>query len=288
MSITLRTLGLTTLLLGAACGALAQNGPKIDFPAASPACTLKQRVGLTDFEIVYSRPGVKGREIFGGLEAWGAVWRTGANAATKITFSSPIKFGGVSVPAGTYALFTIPGKEQWTVILNSDAGQWGAYKYSQAKDVARVTVAPVKLAQPVETMTIEFDDIRDESATLYVAWEKTRVPVSIGVDVATALLPQIEKAMSVEGKKQPALLFQSASFYFNHDQDLNKALAWIDEAIAGAPQAYYMVNLQAKILAKQGKKAEAIAAAKHSLELSREAKDASYVKQNEDLISSLQ
>lgn len=287
MSITLRTLGLTTLLLGAACGAFAQNGPKIDFPAPSPACTLKQRVGLTDFEIVYSRPSVKGREIFGSHEKYGAVWRTGANAATKITFSTPVKFNGTEVPAGTYGLFTIPGKDSWTVILNNDSGQWGAYKYDQSKDVARITAKPVALTQPVETMTIEFDDVRDESATLYVAWEKTRVPVTLGVDVATKLLPQIEKAMSMEGKKQPGLLFQASQFYFNHDQDLTKALTWIDEAIAGSPKAYYMVHLRAKILAKQGKKADAIAAAKQSLDLAREANDGAYVKQNEDLISSL-
>src|SRR5215471_4034683 len=111
--------------------ALAQ-APRVDFPALSPACTLKQRVGLTDIEIVYSRPSMKGREIFGGLEAYGKVWRTGANTATKITFSTPVKFGRHDVPAGSYALYSIPGADQWTVILNKVTGQWGAYTYAES------------------------------------------------------------------------------------------------------------------------------------------------------------
>jgi len=99
--------------------ALQAQTPQIDFPAASPACALKQRVGLTDIEIVYSRPGVKGRTIFGGIVPYGQVWRTGANEATKITFSTPVKLEGKDIPAGTYGLFTIPGEDEWTVIIST-------------------------------------------------------------------------------------------------------------------------------------------------------------------------
>jgi hypothetical protein len=150
-------------------------------PAPSPACSLKQRVGTTDIEIVYSRPGVKGRTIFGGLVPYDKVWRTGANEATRITFSAPVKVNGADVAAGTYGLFTIPGEKEWTIILNKTAQQWGAFKYDEKADLVRVKAAPVKLAEPVETFTIDINDIRDDSATLNLIWEKTRVPVNLAV-----------------------------------------------------------------------------------------------------------
>ena len=154
---------------------------KTPAPAASPACTLKQRVGLTDIEIDYSRPGVKGRVIFGGLVPFDKVWRTGANEATRITFSTPVKFNGEEVPAGTYALFTIPGKNEWTIILNKTAKQWGAFHYDDKADLLRVKSTPAELAEPVETFTIDINDIRDDSATLNLIWDKTRVPVKLSL-----------------------------------------------------------------------------------------------------------
>jgi hypothetical protein len=266
--------------------------PNIDFPAASPACTIKQRVGLTDIEVVYSRPGVKGRTIFGGIVPYGQVWRTGANQATKITFSTPVKFEGADVPAGTYALFTIPGEDQWTVILNKDASQWGAFQYNEKDDVVRVKVAPFALSDTtLETFTIEFNRIRDESALLNLVWDKTVVPLHLEVDVASKLVPQIEAAMAAPGKKSDGLYFQAATFYYNHDQDLKKALDWVNDGLADNPGiAFEMLHLKAQILAKLGDKAGAIAAAKQSSELAVKAEGAgsSFVKMNDDLISSLQ
>jgi hypothetical protein len=165
-------------------GVLFAQGQNNQKPAASPACTLKQRVGLTDIEIVYSRPGVKNRKIFGGLVPYGEVWRTGANAATQISFSKPVKLNGADVPAGTYSLFTIPGETEWTVILNKTVKQWGAFKYDEKADFVRVKATPVTLAEPVETFTIDINDIRDDSATLNLIWDKTRVPVKLTVENA--------------------------------------------------------------------------------------------------------
>ena len=265
------------------CGLFAQT-PKVDFPAASPACTLKQHVGLTDIEIVYSRPGVKGRPIFGGLVPYGQVWRTGANNATKITFSTPVKLNGAEIPAGTYALFTIPGETEWTIIINKGAAQWGAFQYNETNDLVRVKATPVKLSQSIETFTIEFTDIRDESATLNLLWEKTLVPVKIEIELTGKLVPQIEAVMSAAEGRKP--YYQAALFYYDHGQDLQKASKWIDAAIAER-EAYYIVNLKARILARLGDKEGAIAAAKRSTELAIKAKDTGYVKLNEDLISSL-
>jgi hypothetical protein len=272
-------------VLFVASAAFAQS-PGVEFPAPSPACTLKQRVGLTDIEIVYSRPGAKDRQIFGGLVPYGAVWRTGANQATKITFSTPVKFNGADVPAGTYGLFSIPGEKEWTVILNQVPAQWGAYQYDEKKDLLRVKATPSSLAEHVETFLIELNDIRDESATLILVWEHTIVPVKIEVELAGKLVPQIETTMAAAGGKKP--YYQAAMFYYDHGQDLQKARKWIDAAVAER-EAFYVVHLKAKILAKLGDKEGAIAAAKRSTELAVKAEGpkSGYVKMNDDLIASL-
>ena len=266
--------------------------PNINFPAASPACTLKQRVGLTDITVVYSRPGVKGRTIFGGIVPYGQVWRTGANQATKVTFSTPVKLEGADIPAGTYALFTIPGEQEWTIIISTNVNQWGSFQYNEKDDFARFKVSPVTLKDTtIETFAIEFNRILDESAVLELVWEKTVVPIHLRVEVTSQLVPQIEAAMAAPGKKSDGLYFQAATFYFNHDQDLKKALDWVNAGLADNSRiAYEMLHLKAQILAKQGDKAGAIAAAKQSSELAIKAEGAgsSFVKMNEDLISSLQ
>ncbi len=264
--------------------------PKVDFPAASPTATLKQHVGLTDIEIVYSRPGAKGRVVYGGVVPYNAVWRTGANASTKISVTTPVKLNDTEVPAGKYALFTIPGETEWTVIISKDTNSFGAFGYKQENDLVRFKATPVKLAEPVETFTIDFNDIRDESATLNLIWEKTRVPIKLEVEVVNKVVPQVEAALASPDKKQPQFYFQAATFYFNHDLDLKKALAWLDTGLADKPRiAYELLNLKARILAKQGDKEGAIAAAKRSSELAvlAEGPSSSFVKMNQDLISSL-
>jgi hypothetical protein len=279
----------SALFIAFASGLFAQAPSGITFPALSPGCTLKQRVGLTDIEVAYSRPGVKGREIFGGLEAYGKVWRTGANTATKITFSTPVKFGGKDVPAGSYALYSIPGPSEWTVILNNVTGQWGAYQYDQKNDLCRITVKPIALSQPVETFLIDINDIRSQTATLNLIWEKTRVAVPIEVDVATTLVPQIESLMASADKKTTQQYFNAATFYYENGLDLNKAKTWIEEATKGDKPAFYMMHLKAKILAKLGDKAGARAAAEKSSELAvaAEGPKSGFVKMNNDLIATL-
>ena len=267
--------------------ALPAQAPKVDVPAASPASTLKQRVGFTDIEINYSRPGIKNRTVFGGLVAFDQVWRAGANAATQITFSTPVKLNGTEVPAGTYGLFAIPGREQWTVILNKTFKQWGAYKYDAKDDVLRVQVTPVSLAQAVETFTIDINDIRDESATLNLIWEKTRVPVKLEVDVTSKVVAQIDAAMASDGKKPYA---EAAMFYLDHNLDLKKAAGWMDAALAEQPNAFWLFYHKARLLAKMGDKTGAIAAAKSSIDLVAKStgpeKD-EYTRLNEALIASL-
>ena len=278
-----------SLLLAAGAFAQAPAAPKVDFPAPSPAATVKQRVGLTDIEIAYSRPGVKGRQIFGGTEAYGRVWRTGANNATRLTFSTPVKFHGAQLDAGTYELFTIPNKTEWTVIVQKAAKQWGAYKYEEKNDAARVTVKPIALADSVETFAIELNDITDDSATLNLSWEKTRVPVKLEFDVAGTLVPQIEAAVAAEGKRPAQFYYSAAAFYLGHGLDLQKALAWANESVALNPKAPYMMLVKARIHAKLGEKEAALAAAKsaQTLGIAVEGPQSPFIKMGDDLIASL-
>jgi hypothetical protein len=265
----------------------AQSAPALEFPQPSPASVLKQRFGLTDVEIEYSRPSVKGRKIFGGLVPFGEVWRTGANTATKVTFSTDVKLGGQPVPAGSYALVTIPGETEWTVILSKVTGAWGTYAYAEKNDLLRVKVTPVALTVPVETFTIDVGDLRDVSASLLLTWDKTRVPVKLENDLVAKLVPQIEAAMKGEGKKP---YFPAAMFFYEHDLDLKRALGWIDEAIKEKPDAVWMVYRRGLILEKSGDKAGALAAAKQALEMAQKAEGslgAEYTRLSESLIARL-
>ncbi len=265
--------------------AMAADAPKIDFPAASPACTLKQRVGLTDVEIVYSRPSVKDRAVFGGMVPYGKVWRTGANQATKVTFSTPVKLNGKEIPAGTYALMTIPGKDEWTVIVNKGPEGWSPYKYDEKQDLVRFSVKPVELPKSMETFTIEFNDIRDESSKLNLVWDKTQIPIDLTVEYADKLTKQIQEVMASNDEKKP--YFQAANFYYNHGKDLNEAKKWVEEALKER-EAHYIVFLKAEILEKLGDKEGAVQAAKRSKELAEKANDNGYIKLNEALINKLQ
>lgn len=276
-------------LLGHAQSTPPPAPPKIDFPAPSPTATVKQRVGLTDIEIIYSRPGMKGRSIFGGIIAFGEVWRTGANNATRLTFGTPVKIEGQSLDAGTYELFTIPTPTTWTVIFQKAAKQWGAYAYKAENDVLRITVTPTALTAPVETFTIGLDDVRNESATLTFTWEKTRVPVKLTVDVASTLVPQIEAALASGATLPNGVAFNAAQFLYDKELDAKKALTLITMATNNDKPAFYMVHLKAKILARLGDKAAAKDAAELSskLAIAAEGPKSPFVTMNHDLIASL-
>ncbi|HEV2691312.1 MAG TPA: DUF2911 domain-containing protein [Verrucomicrobiae bacterium] len=273
-----------TVALGLTATTFAQtSAPKVEFPAPSPACTIKQHVGLTDIEITYSRPGIKGREIFGSVVPYGAVWRTGANNATKITFSTAVKLNGHDIAAGSYALYTIPGEDEWTIIINKGIDKSGT-QYDEKEDVIRFKASPVEFPAKIETFTIEFNRVTDDSADINLVWENTVVPIKVDLDLVGSLVPQIEAVMASDSSSKP--YYPAAKFYYDHGQDLKKASTWVDAAIKQR-EAHYIVYLKAEILAKLGDKAGAIAAANRSTELAVKAKDTGYVKMNADLISSL-
>ncbi|MET3126716.1 tetratricopeptide (TPR) repeat protein [Arcicella rosea] len=259
------------------------NAQGIKTPAPSPTQTIKQDFALSSIEITYSRPNIKGRVVFGDLAPFGKLWRTGANAATRVTFGEDVKVGGVALKAGTYVLYTIPNKEEWEVIFNKGINNWGIDGYKAEEDVAKFKVKPNALAKSIETFTIEIANVNPSSAEIEISWEKTSVSIPVTADIDGKISKAIETAMTVDSRPY----FQAASYYFETGKDLNKALAWADKAIEQTPKAFWIMHLKAKIQAKLGNKAVAIETAKKSIELAKEANNMDYVALNEKLIASM-
>lgn len=260
---------------------------QIVMPQPSPSSTITQQVGLTEVSITYSRPAAKGRTIFGDLVPYGEVWRTGANAATKIAISDDLMVEGKKLPKGAYALFTIPGKEEWTIIFSSKEEQNGSSDYNEADDALRIKVTPEKIPDIVESFTIMFSNITEVSADVSLLWENTKVTFTIeDTDVDTQVMQQIDQMMNGEIENYYPY-FQAASYYFAHDKDLDKALEWANKAALMAADKYWVLHLQAKVNAKKGNKKVALEAAKRSKELAREAGNLQYVTYNDQIINSL-
>jgi hypothetical protein len=260
---------------------LTTQAQELKMPQASSAQTITQEFGLGKITISYSRPNTKGRKIFGSLEPYGAVWRTGANSATVITFTDEVTLEGNKVPAGEYALFTIPDSKEWTVILNKTTKQWGAYEYKQADDFLRFKVKPSQTAQPVETFTIQFENVMPSKAELHLMWEHTDLALHLSTDNDSRIMANIETAMN--GEKKP--YFADAQYYYENGKDLNKALNWINEAEKSNPKAPYFKLWKARIQLKMGNKAAAAATAQEGVRVAKEQKNDEYVRLNEAVLA---
>lgn len=274
----LYTLILTLLVAGSAITTKAQG---LKMPQASSSQSITQEFGLGKITLTYSRPNTKGRKIFGALEPYGAVWRTGANSATVITFTDEVTIEGNKVPAGEYALFSIPDAKEWTIILNKTTKQWGAYDYKQADDFVRFKVKPAKTAALTETFTMQFANVTASTADLVLAWENTAITLHLKTDVDSRVMANIDQAM--KGEKKP--YFSAAQYYYENNKDIDKALEWVNEADKAAPKAYYVKYWKARIQLKKGDKAGAIATAKEGLALAKEAKVDEYIRLNESVIA---
>lgn len=252
-------------------------------PAPSPSQTIKQEFALSSVEVSYSRPAVKGRTVMGDLVPYGKVWRTGANGATTITFGEDISFGGKPVKAGKYGLLTIPGENEWTLILTKSLDVTSPSAYKPENDVAQVKVKAETMPFSVENFIIVFDNITASSMTMQLLWEKTAVGVQITADIDAKVTAQIEEAM--KGEKKP--YFQAANYYLETNHDLKQALAWVDAAIKENPKAFYMYYTKARIQAKAGDKKGAKATATEGITQAKEAKNDDYVALNTKLIATL-
>ena len=256
---------------------------QVKMPAPSPTQTIKQDFGMGSIELTYSRPDAKGRKIYGDLVPYNKLWRTGANAATKIVFTDPVELGGKKVDTGTYVLYTIPGVDVWEIILNKGLKNWGIDGYKETEDVIRFKVAPAKMKTSVETFTMQFANIKPESCELHIMWAKTAVSIPVTSNIKERLKVQIEKALQSDNKPY----WQAAQFYKEYEGNLTKALDNCNKAIETATKPYWMWLYKARIQKEMGDKAGAIASAQQSLELAKEAKNDDYVKMNEDLLRKL-
>ncbi|MEJ2545907.1 MAG: DUF2911 domain-containing protein [Calditrichaceae bacterium] len=257
---------------------------QIQTPRPSPGATLTQQIGVMEVTVKYSRPGIKDREIYGGLVPFGELWRTGANATTSFKFSDDVVIEGNKISAGEYGLYTIPGQDEWTIIFNKDLG-WGTGAYKEEDDVVRFKVKPEKISPTVETLTIEFDHIRDNWAYVVLSWENTLVKFKIEFDVDAKVMSQIEKEMAVPEKTHENNFYAAADYYYNHDKDLKQALSWVNTAIEKIPDAFWMIRLKSQIQAKMGNYKDAIETAKLGIEAAKKADNEQYVKYNQDAIA---
>jgi hypothetical protein len=255
------TFGFVALLAFAAPAAAQQS--TLELPQPSPAARVEQQVGVTKFSIAYSSPGVKGRQIWGGLVPYEELWRTGANAATTLEASRDFNFGGKQVTAGSYALYTIPTKSTWTVILNKNPNAGGTRGYDKKNDVARVTVTPAQ-APMRERLAFLFVDTTDSSTRLDLEWETLRVSVPITVDTKAQAAANIEKAVGDAWRPH----FSSARYLLDNGGDLNQAMGYIDTSI-GIKPTWWNNWVKAQILAKQGKRGEAVASAEQAQKLGK-------------------
>jgi Protein of unknown function (DUF2911) len=254
---------------------------------------VSQRIGVTDITITYARPAVKGRRIWGdplpeqadvkgeatlddqnkrpknaAIAPWGHVWRTGANEATMFVVSDDVLINGQKLPAGKYSLHTIPNKDEWTIVFNSTANQWGSFDYDPAKDTLRVKAKPQWLNENEEFLTFSFDPVTEDSAQVNIRWEKVNVPFTVKVpDVAAATLSRLKATVSSAKPDDWTTPLQAGNFLINNQNpaDDEQGLAWIDQSIK-IKETFRNLSAKANALYKLGKKEEAFAVAEQAIQ----------------------
>lgn len=269
------TLFVIALLSGGAYG-------QIKTPAPSPFCSIKQTVGLTDVEIEYSRPSVKDRKIFGDLVPFGERWRTGANASTKIGFSTDVKIAGNDVKAGKYALYTIPGVDNWTIIFYKDLAAGGMPNpWKEEEELMRFTVPSKKVDYKMESLLIHLNNLRNNSATIEIYWENTVVGFDVDFNTAALVQAGIDRTLSGPSAND---YYLAARFYNEEKKDLVQALSWVRKSNEMEPR-YWRLYLQADLESQLMQYDAAIKSAEQSKALAQQEDAMDYVRRNEKLIA---
>ena len=251
-------------------------------PQPSSTQTIVQDFGLGKIRLVYSRPDVKERKIFGGMEPYGTVWRTGANTATVIKFTDDITMEGRKIPAGEYGLFSIPGETDWTIIISKQPNQWGAYSYKQSDDFVRFSVKTEHPSALTETMTLNFTDVTPTACNLQMMWEHSGFTVHLSTDIDARVMARIDSAMNT-GKKP---FYEAIIYYYNNNKDMTKALAWANELEKDKNFPPFVPKLwKARVLLKKGDKVAAITTAQEGVQAAEAAKTPEYVRLNEEVIA---
>ena len=251
-------------------------------PQPSSTQSIVQDFGLGKINLVYSRPDAKGRKIFGGMEPYGTVWRTGANSATLIKFSDDVTMEGNKIPAGEYGLFSIPGEQEWTIVLSKQSKQWGAYTYKASDDFLRFKVKTEHLLQLTETMTLVFNNVTPATCDLQMMWEHSGFVIHMTTDVDSKVMARIDSAMNTDKKPY----YEALIYYYNNNKDMNKALAWATELEKDKNFPPFVPKLwKARVLLKKGDKTGAIATAQEGAKIAAEMKTEEYVRLNTEVIA---
>jgi len=246
-------------LLGALPTQAQERGNTV--PRTSPNAMVGQTIGITEMNITYGRPHVRGRDIFGELVSYDEVWRTGANEATTISFSTPVQIEGKSLDAGTYSFFTIPGENTWTLIFNNKAEQWGAYNYDSSKDALRIKVEP-EPAPPRKMMSFYVHSVTDTTATAFLHWAETRVPFQISVNTMEVLRKRANKKMANTDKWKALLPY--IGYALENEMLLDDALKWADRSIE-LKETFQNLRMKAYVLAAQKNHKQAVKTANAAL-----------------------
>ena len=259
---------------------------QIKTPQPSPTASITQKVGVSNISVEYSRPGAKEREIFGGLVSYEKMWRTGANKVTKITFDENCVFGGAKIKKGSYSLFTIPGKKEWTVVLNKNTELWGVGEYDKEKQVCSIVAKVIETKDFTESFTIDFGTFQSFSAIMSLKWANTK----IGIKIESLAAKELEKQFVELLTKGPSAndYYNGAKFFVDNTSEYDMALEWINTAIEKKPDAFWMKFHKARILKKIGNNKQSISVAEEVISLAKEKKDDyGYIKRSEDLIKSI-
>ena len=253
---------------------------QIQTPSASSHAMMEQVVGLTTVKVDYSRPNMRGREVFGNLVPYGKIWRTGANATTKFTVDKPVVIADKELAKGTYSIYTIPGEDMWEVILYTDDANPLLTEFEDSKVALRTMVETVDMPMNMETFTIVIDDVMTDSAVLSILWANTIVPIKFNVLTDKEVLASIDQTLSGPASGD---YFNAAVYYLNSGKDIDKAKTWMDKAMSmNKNPRFWELRQQSLVLAKAGDKKAAIEAAKKSLAGAKEAGNADYIKMNTD------
>ncbi|WP_245759706.1 DUF2911 domain-containing protein [Robiginitalea myxolifaciens] len=250
-------------------------------PKASPAQTIIQDVGLCQVQVSYSRPAVRGRQIFGNLVPYGRIWRVGANESTKIKFSCPVRIAGNKVPAGTYALYAFPQEDLWEIAIHKDTTHWGdgRQNYSPQDDLLRFTTYPQTRTTVTENFQIGFDQITHEGMDMYWRWDRLELRFAIEVDTQAEMEKQI--ATALQNNPTAQTYYEAARYLQESDRDYSRALGYLDQALELGGDTYYFHRVRSLVLAALGRYEEAVAAAGKSLKLAEaEGKD-EFVRMNQ-------
>ncbi|MEP6512375.1 MAG: DUF2911 domain-containing protein [Parafilimonas sp.] len=276
------------LLIAVFSTAIFISNAQVQMPAPSSTQTLIQDFGMGKIELTYSRPSLKNRKVFeanGELVPLGEMWRTGANAATRVKFTDKVNIGGKDFDTGTYVLYTIPGEKDWTIIINKGINNWGTDGYKESEDVVRFTAPSYQVhAQPVETFTMEFGDIKPESCNLYLIWSNTAVVIPVTTKIQDRLRTQIEQALQSADKKP---YWQAANFYYEWDKNYSKALENANAALKERPDGFFIYMLKAKIEKAMNNNSAAKASAEKCKELAMKQNNDDYVKQADKFLAEM-